>query len=54
VWALLKTVVSAVFKVTCGRVLCVHRDGSVHTVFDRASTSTVRSDTFEQPFNLHG
>ena len=30
----MKTVFFAVFKVTCGRVLCVHRDGSVHTLFD--------------------
>ena len=34
VWALLKTAFLAVFKVTCGRVLCVHRDVSVHTLFD--------------------
>jgi hypothetical protein len=27
---------------------------SIHTVFDGASISIVGSDTFEQPFNLHG
>jgi hypothetical protein len=37
VWALWKTAVCAVFQVPCGRVLCVHRDGSVHTVFHCAS-----------------
>ena len=30
----MKTAFCAVFKVTCGRVLCVHRDVSVHTLFD--------------------
>jgi len=35
-WTLWKTAVFAVFQVPCGRVLCVHRDGSVHIVFDRA------------------
>ena len=34
----MKTAVFAVFKVTCGRVLCVHRDVSVHTLFDRSNT----------------
>jgi hypothetical protein len=35
-WALWKTAFFAVFQVPCGRVLCVHRDGSVHIVFDLA------------------
>ena len=33
----MKTALSAVFKVTCGRVLCVHGDVSVHTLFDRST-----------------
>src|SRR2546422_7264827 len=32
-WALWKTALFAVFQVPCGRVLCVHTDGSVHIVF---------------------
>jgi hypothetical protein len=32
-WALWKTALFAVFQVPCGRVLCVHRDDSVHIVF---------------------
>ncbi len=36
-WTLWKTAVFAVFQVPCGRVLCVHRDGSVHIVFGRSN-----------------
>jgi hypothetical protein len=35
-WTLWKTAFVAVFQVPCGRVRCVHRDDSVHIVFDRA------------------
>ena len=37
-WALWKTALFAVFQVSCGRVLCVHRDDSVHIVFDRTKS----------------
>ena len=36
-WTLWNTAVFAVFQVPCGRVLCVHRDDSVHIVFDRSN-----------------
>jgi len=45
-WTLWKTAVFAVFQVPCGRVLCVHRDDSVHIVFNRATDRSVDvSDT---------
>src|ERR1700682_328508 len=33
VWAVWETACCAVFQATCGRVLCVHRRGTVHTLF---------------------
>jgi PAS domain-containing protein len=40
---------SAVFQVTCGRVLCVHRDVSVHALFGSAKSFTPSVEPLKSP-----
>ena len=47
-WALCETAFCAVFQVTGGRVLRVHRNGSVHALRRRASLESGRTDLAER------